>query len=178
MSIEIGAWYAVAKGDSYYNHHNQAMIPSLGSFYNGLRVPDLLLTAFYRIDPKTKKLVHDVRLMFQTDGPSDAQLNFKNSGVTRNYTKNDVYEFSVLMDITFNTATTRSRTIKGGANVGVDIEVVKGGVDGSYEDGKQSAETVTTLHAFIEGNLNPYAPHFRLHVGGHMTGKANAHRDR
>ena len=89
----------------------------------------------------------------------------------------DVYEFNVLMDITFNTATTRSRTIKGGGNIELGKEPIKGGVEGSYEDGKQYAETVTTLHGRITGELNPYT-HFCLHVNGHITGNAVNNRDK
>jgi hypothetical protein len=180
MNIEVSDWSAHPEQDSYYTHKQQALIPSLGSFYNGLRVPDLLLTVFFRINPKTKKLVHDVKLMFQTDGPSDAQLNFKHGGVTQNYGTNDMYTFDVLMDIVFNSTTTLSRTMKGGGHVelGNDMTPVRGGIDGSYESGKQYAETVSMLHGRIYGTLEPYAPHHRLHVGGQIAGGAALHRDK
>lgn len=180
MNIEISNWYAHPDLQSYYTHKQQAMIPSLGTFYDGLRVPDLLLTVFFRIDPKTKKMVHDVKLMFQTDGPSDAQLNFKHSGVNDSYKDRDVYHFDVEMDITFNSTTMLSRTIKGGGKieVGTDATPVRGGLDGSYESGKQYAETVNTLHGRIQGTLDPYKSHSRLHVGGNITGVAAQHRDK
>jgi hypothetical protein len=180
MNIELSNWYEHPTLDSYYTHKQQAMIPSLGTFYGGLRVPALLLTVFFRIDPKTKKLVHDVKVMFQADGPSDAQLNFKHSGVTHHYSPQDVYIFDVMMDIDFNSATVLSRTIKGGGKIEVGSETtpIRGGVDGSYESGKQYAETVQKLHARIHGTLEPYVQHNRLHVGGSITGDAAQHRDK
>lgn len=180
MNIEVSNWYEHPNLDSYYTHKQQALIPSLGSFYDGLRVPDILLTVFFRINPKTRKLVHDVKVMFQSDGPSDAQLNFKHGGVTDGYNRQDIYSFDVLMDIVFNSTTTLSRTIKGGGKIelGSDKTPIRGGVDGSYESGKQYAETVDTLHGRIHGTLEPYSPHNRLHVGGNITGAATLHRDK
>ena len=180
MNIEISNWYEHPTLDSYYTHKQQAMIPSLGTYYGGLRVPDLLLTVFFRIDPKTKKLVHDVKLLFQSDGPSDAQVNFKHGGVTDHYGAQDMYHFDVMMDIEFNSTTVLSRTMKGGGNIelGSDKTPIRGGLEGSYEAGKQYADTVPKLHARIQGTLEPYSQHNRLHVGGNITGIAAQHRDK
>lgn len=178
MNLELVGWYGRPEKDSYYNHLQQASIPSMGTFYNGLRVPDILLTVLYRIDPKTKKMTHDVHLKFQTDGPSDAQLNFPHAYLEHSYGDKDKYTFSLTVDITFNSTTTLSRTIKGGGNVQLDGKIISGGVDGSYERGKQYADTVTSLRGRIEGALEPYTQHNRLNVSGHITGQAASHRDK
>lgn len=62
MNVELLYWYSHPEADSYYNHKTVTGINSLGTFNDNLRVPDLLLTALYRLDPKTGRLVHDVQL--------------------------------------------------------------------------------------------------------------------
>lgn len=59
MNVEFNYWYAPPELDAHYNHRQEASIPSLGTFYDGYRVPALLLTLRYRLDPKTHKLSED-----------------------------------------------------------------------------------------------------------------------
>lgn len=178
MSVELLHWYDSPEQDSYYNHKQAISIPSVGTFYGGLRVPDLLLTVLFRIDPKTGNLVHNVKLMFQSDGPSNCQLNFKHTYVDNKYPTVNICEADVNMDVLFGEGATRSRTIKGGANLGVDAKVVKGGVDGSYESGLSQPDTQTTLHGRIEVHLDAKASHNRLHAHAYMYGSALQHLDR
>lgn len=178
MFVDLLPYYASPDQDSHYNHKQAVSIPSVGTFYGGLRVPDLLLTVLFRIDPKTGNLVHDVKLMFQSDGPSNCQLNFKHTYVNGDYREKNKYKFDVNMDVLFGEGATRTRTIKGGANLGVDAKVIKGGVDGSYESGLSQPDTQTTLRGRIEGTLDAKASHNRLHAHAYMYGSALQHLDR
>lgn len=153
MLVEIAHFYESARKDSPYTHKQQVKIPSLGT-YNGLRIPDLLLTALYRFDAKTGILTHNVKLIFQTDGPSDAQLNFKHDALIDNY-KHRVYHFDVNMDILFGEGVTNKLGATLGANVGVE-KGVKGGIEGGLEASQEAPGTRTTLHARIEGLLSAH----------------------
>lgn len=152
-------------------------------------MPDLLLTAFYRLDPKTGRLAHDVMLKFQPNGPSDCQLNFPHSSLSgSNYPLGThVYEFNVDMDLLYNSETVLSR--KGGTvggsvegsvegNVGVAKASGKATANGSYEMGKQFPDTRTTLHGQITGRLDAYAhrPDMRLTASGVIFGSPNIQR--
>ena len=151
MSVEIAHFYESARKDSPYTHKQQVRIPSLGT-YNSLRIPDLLLTALYRLDSKTGVLSENVKLIFQTDGPSDAQLNFKHDALIGRY-KHRIYRFDVNMDILFGEGVTNKFGATLGANVGVE-KGVKGGVEGGLEASQESPGTRTTLHARIQGMLS------------------------
>ncbi|WP_046243481.1 hypothetical protein [Hymenobacter terrenus] len=180
MNVELLPWYDRPDGEPYYNHKTITGINSLGTFNDVLRVPDLLLTALYRLDPKTGKLVKDVQLKFQPNGPSNCQLNFPHSSLASSHYPpgKDVYEFDLEMDVIFNAETVLSRTGKFGGNVEVDAKVAKVGADGSYEMGKQYPDERVTLHGRIHGRLNArsHAPELRLTATGFIFGSSSVQR--
>lgn len=180
MLVELLHWYDRPAAPPYYNHQTTTGINSLGTFNDDFRVPDLLLTAYYRLNPKTGKLVEDVQLKFQPNGPSICQLNFSHGSLASSHYPpgKNVYEFIVEMDALFNAETVLSRTGKGGLNVEVDAKVAKVGADGSYEMGKQYPDERVTLHGLITGRLDArsHRPDLRLTAIGHILGSPSMRR--
>ena len=125
----------------------------------------MLLTALYRFDSKAGDLSHNIKLIFQTDGPSDAQLNSKHKALTDDY-KHRVYRFDVNMDILFGEGVTNKFGATLGGNIGVE-KGVKGGVEAGAEASRESPGTRTTLHARIEGRLT--AKEGRLEAWGNIV---------
>lgn len=152
MAVEIAHFHTPVYKGFPYTHKQQVAIPSLGTYYDNLRVPDLLLTALYHLDPKTGDLVKDVKLIFQTDGPSDAQVNFKHEALIPDYTHR-IYKFDVNMDIVFGEGVVFKNGAKVGGNIGAE-KVVKGGLDIGLELNEERPGTRTIIHARIQGMLN------------------------
>ncbi len=180
MFVKLIPWYDEIAADPYYTHKITHSIPSLATYDDKFRVPDLLLTVQYRIDPKTKRLTHDAKLWFRVDGPSNCQLNFPRGlmGSSHYPVGTDRYEFSVDMDVLFGADTTLTRTGKLGANAEMDAKVAKVGVDGSYEMGKQYPDTRVTVHGLITGTLDAKAAHNRLTHHGMMFDPPGMRRTR
>ena len=164
MSIETAYFYEHVRKELPCTHKQQVKIPSLGT-YNGLRIPDLLLTALYRLDPKTGSLSQNVKLIFQTDGPSDAQLNFKHDALIGRYIHH-IYRLDVNMDVLFGEGVTNKFGATLGGNIGVE-KGVKGGLEAGAEASQESPGTRTTLHARIEGMLS--ANEGKLEAWGQMV---------
>jgi hypothetical protein len=172
MNVEIAPFYAPVWKSSQYAHKLQVAIPSLGTYYDNLRVPDLLLTALYSLDPKTSHLVKDVKLIFQTDGPSKAQLNFMHGALTDKYAAT-VYRFDVNMDVMFGEGVIKKNTAKVNGNVGAE-KVAKAGVDIGIEVGEERPGTKTVLHARLSGMLS--AKEGLLEAWGDMVGASKFNR--
>ena len=152
MSVKLTHWFQLASLEHPYTNRQQVKILSLGTFYDNLRVPDLLLTVLYRFDERTGSLVKNARVILQPDGPSDAQLNFPSVALTGKYTHR-VYKFEVKMDAVFGGGIVYKESAKVGGNIGAE-KVVKGGVDTSIELAKETPSTRTYIHAHIEGMLS------------------------
>ena len=145
----------------------------MGTYYDNLRVPDLLLTVFYCQDTKTGNLVKDkIKFVFQTDGPSDADLNFPHFTLTTSFA-HQICNFEVKMDIVFGAGVTNKLGGNIGGNLGME-KVVKGGVEATVEKSTESPGTRTIIHARIVGTLNVRAK--ALDAVEEMTGSANQHR--
>jgi hypothetical protein len=52
MAVHSTHFFEPVRKDPPYTHKQQIAIPSLGTYYDGLRVPDLLLTILYNLDSK------------------------------------------------------------------------------------------------------------------------------
>lgn len=152
MSVKLTHWFQPALLEHPYTNRQQVKIPSLGTFYDNLRVPDLLLTVLYSFDEGTGDLVKNVRIIFQPDGPSNAQINFPSVALTGRYTHR-VYRFEVKMDVVFGEGIVYKESAKVGGNIGAE-KVVKGGLDTSIELAKETPSTRTYLHGHIEGMLS------------------------
>lgn len=144
MSLTLLKWYESASKDSYYNQMATTKIPRLGIIGGKFYYPDILVTAKYRLDPVTKKLTQDVKLVFQPDGLVIAQLNLPHAGLLDKY-DHQIYRFKVKMDVTF-----------------IDAEVTVGVPDNSM---KFQAPHIVS-HAVLEGILN--AHNGQLDAWGHM----------
>lgn len=134
MSLTLLRWYESASKDSHYNHMAATKITRLGIVDGKFYYPDILVTALYRLDPKTKKLVQDVKLMFQPDGLVMAQLNLPHAQLRDEY-KHQIYTFAVKMDVTF-----------------IDAKVTVGIPDNNMEF--QAPHVVS--HALLEGQLDAH----------------------
>jgi hypothetical protein len=172
MSVESTHFFQSVRADQPYTHKQQVAIPSLGTYYNGLRVPNLLLTALYCLDSKTGELAQNIKLIFQTDGPSEAQLNFKHDALTHRY-KHRIYLFDVNMDIVFGQGIVQRNGVKVNGAIGAE-KVVKGGLDVGVESSIDTPGPITSIHARIEGILS--ANEGKLDAWGKMTGAAIMNR--
>jgi len=132
-----------------YTHLLQTKISSLGQRY-GFRVPDLLLTIQFQLDAKGN-VMHEPRLTFQPDGPSDAQLNFRHHTLRFDY-KFSVCRFKVSMDALYGEGVVVKESTTIGGTLGAE-KIVKGEVQAGAEFGKEAPGTRTTLHAQMEGLL-------------------------
>lgn len=146
-------YYETTRLEHPYQHMVQIKIPSLSPLYQAdLRLPDLLLSIFHHIDPKTGYLVKDVRLQFQPDGPCEAELNFKHDSVSDKYAFR-VYNFdSVSMDATFGQGITEKVGGHFTSNLGVE-KGVKGGVEAGVESSIEKPGIRTYRHAVFGGML-------------------------
>lgn len=151
-----------------YTHRAEAIIPSLGTFYDGFQIPALYLMADYHFDQKTGLLVHDVKLTFRPNGPCAARLNFPHAEVKNDYKHaNDrgMYIFKVSLHAVFNEDVVIRETYKGEGSIGAE-RIVKGSIGGSYEKSRESHPAPVTLHAEYNGTL--YTKQNILKVGGAM----------
>ncbi|WP_046244932.1 hypothetical protein [Hymenobacter terrenus] len=174
MHVESAHYYEAVFKDFPFTGMLQTSIPSLGTYYDGLRIPDLLLTTRWRPDAKGNLVGNSrfIRFTFQTDGPSDAELNFPHSALQLKVI-NQICRFDVTMDVVFGAGVVNK---KGGslmANLGLE-KIVKGGIEGNVEGSQEAPGTKTILHANFEGLLN--AKERTLEVWGQMTGGASQHR--
>lgn len=174
MIVESANFYESVRKDYPFTDQFQATIASLGTF-DGLRVPDLLLTVDFTLDPKTGYLLKGDRytkFTFQTDGPSKADLNFPHSSLKPDF-KNWFCGFKVRMDIVFGAGVIEKTSGTFGGNLGFE-KGAKGGVEASVEKSTEEPGTRTTFHALIQGGLD--AKRRKLDVWGEMTGFPNRQR--
>lgn len=135
-------------------------------------MPDVLLTVFYCLDPKTGYLIKKfTRFVFQPDGPSDGELNLPHSSLSTDFAFHNC-NFEVSMDILFGAGVVDKRGVSIGANLGVEKPGggPKGGGDITLEGSKEAPGTITRLHAHIVGSLNVREK--RLDVVGEIVGIA------
>ncbi|HEX8657736.1 MAG TPA: hypothetical protein VF690_09395 [Hymenobacter sp.] len=163
MGLTTENWYASARKEHPYTHLLQTKIRSLGQAY-GLRLPDLLLTMQYHLDPHGN-VMREPKLVFQPDGPSDAQLNFRHHTLRFEYT-HSVCRFSVSMDALYGEGAVIKQNTTIGGTLGAE-KVVKGEFEASTEFGKEAPGTRTSLHARLEGLLS--AKNNQLEVWGHLV---------
>ena len=166
MSLELVQSYQhTARKENPYTHLLQTILSSLGQ-RDGCRIPDLLLTMQYRLDEKGNVMRHpEPKLVFQPDGPSDAQLNFKHHMVEFDY-KHSVCQFTVSMDAVFGEGVVMKESTTIGGTVGAE-KVVKGELQLGTESGKESPGTRTHLHARLFGMLS--AKEHLLEVWGQLV---------
>lgn len=172
MSIETAHFFTPIRLDHPYAGKLQVAIPSLGTYYDNLRMPDLLLTVLYRLDAKTGDLVQNPKFIFQTDGPSTARLNFKHETLERKYAHR-ICNFHVNMDAIFGEGVVHKSTGKVSGNIGAE-KVVKGGLDVGVELSDEVPGVITSIHALIYGTLN--AKDKTLEAWGEMQGAARMNR--
>lgn len=170
MSVEFTQHYQhTDRKEQPYTHLLQTKIPSLGSRrYNGqdYRIPDLLLTMQYRVDAKGNVVAKpEPKLVFQTDGPSDAQLNFRHHTLQFHHVF-AVCRFEVSMDALFGEGVVVKESTTMGGTVGAE-KVVKGELQLGTESGKEAPGTRTSLHGRLEGMLS--AKELRLEAWGQLV---------
>ena len=153
MSLELAYHYQDATRKEHpYTHLLQIKLPSLGERY-GLRIPDLLLTIQYRLDAKGNVMqVPEPKLVFQPDGPTDAQLNFRHETLAFDY-KFSICRFKVSMDALYGEGVVLKENTTIGGSLGAE-KLVKGDVQVGTEFGKERPGTRTTLHGRLEGILS------------------------
>ena len=156
-----------------YPNSAQTLVPSLGTFYDGQRLPDLLVTALYKLDLKTGALVGKVKLIFQPDGPSEARLSFRRIPSKDNYVFS-IYQFGVLMDAVYGEGVTNSRSIKGEMKAGVSGKGLDTGIGVEAQTGDTRPGLITSIHATFDGMLT--GKEGLLEVWGDVTGSARMHR--
>lgn len=150
MSLELIRHYEhAARKHHPFTHLLQTKIPSLGQRYD-CRVPDLLLTMQYQLDAKGHVL-REPKLTFQTDGPSDAILNFPHHTLEFRYTLG-VCRFTVSMDALFKEGVTQKKSITIGTTMGEE-KPAKAELSTGLELGEEGPATRITLHARLEGML-------------------------
>jgi hypothetical protein len=154
MGLELAYHYEDVKRKEHpYTHLLQTKIPSLGMRrYDGhdYRIPDLLLTIQFRLDAKGN-VMHEPKLTFQPDGPSDAQLNFRHHTLRFEHSFS-VCRFWVSMDALYGEGVVMKESTTIGGTVGAE-KIVKGEVQAGAEFGKEAPGTRTTLHGQLEGLL-------------------------
>jgi hypothetical protein len=147
MSLEVLKHYEhAARKENPYTHLLQTKIPSLGTRYD-CKIPDLLLTMQYRLDAKGH-IAKEPKLTFQTDGPSDAILNFPHYTLNFDYALS-VCRFTVSMDALFGEGVVNKQTATLSGTLG--NEKPKAELQGGIEVGQDKPGTRTTLHARLEG---------------------------
>jgi hypothetical protein len=109
----------------------------------------------YRLDAKGNVASSpEPKLVFQPDGPSDAQLNFRHHTLEFHHTF-PVCRFAVSMDALFGEGVVVKESTTMGGTVGVEKEkIVKGEIQYGNESGKESPGTRTSLHGRLEGMLS------------------------
>lgn len=133
-------------------------IPSFSPpFQADFRLPDLLLTAYYHLDPKTGFLMRDVKLEFQADGPCKAELNFKAHSLVKNYAGRVFYFQDLKMDAVFGAGVTEKEGGHFTINAGVEKDV-KGGAEVGVESGVERPGTLTYVHAVVGGMMTVFDP--------------------
>ncbi|WP_046246152.1 hypothetical protein [Hymenobacter terrenus] len=153
MGLELLHHYEDAtRRENPFTHLLQTKMSSLGQRY-GCRIPDILLTMQFRLDAK-KYIISppEPKLIFQPDGPSDAQLNFRHHTL-RFEPKFSVCRFWLSMDALFGEGVVVKESTTVGGTIGAE-KVVKGEFQMGGESGKESPGTRTSLHARLEGILS------------------------
>lgn len=166
MSLEYVQHYQhTDRKEHPYTHLVQTKIPSLGQRY-GCRLPDLLLTMQYRLDAKGNVASNpEPKLVFQPDGPSDAQLNFRHHTLQFRHIFS-VCRFEVSMDALFGEGVVVKESTTIGGTLGAE-KVVKGELQVGGESGKEAPGTRTSLHGRLAGTLS--AKEHLLEVWGELV---------
>ncbi len=152
MSIEFKRYGFSSKAPGH-SHVLVAKLRGFGWSRGDYRLPDLLLTMSYSLDSKGNVLEFPApHLVFQPDGPCDAQLNFPHTNLHIKFI-HSVCQFWCKMDAVFGEGVVVKKSASIGGTLGAE-KGVKGEVQAGAEMGQESPGTRTYVHALIEGTLS------------------------
>lgn len=158
MSLELIRYYEAPRGGQPFTGSAYTSIPSLGTYYDNRRIPDLLLTVYYTADPKTGFLVKGdkdklYKFVIQPDGPSEAELDSPPESLKIDFTGGTTCKFEFRLNVLFGVGVTD----KVGISIGGSLEGekgVKGGLEVGYERSQEKPGVRTTIQLLFKGVLS------------------------